>query len=152
MSESSGTITNTTFIKNSAGELGSVVVETNSVFQCIKCNFISNYAYDSSGIFAYNNLEQYLQVKDSTFINNTATSNLMTLLYTKANISNTQFVDNIAQKVNNGLSMINSNVYMMNVTINFTNSSYINNNDYSVDTGFISLNYQSYLFMQYSTV
>jgi len=69
----------------------------------------------------------------------------MTLLYTKAKIFKTIFVDNISEKVNNGLTMINSNVVMMNTTINFTNTDYIYNNDFNVDTGFISLNYQSYL-------
>jgi len=57
MSESLATIINTTFIQNNAQELGTVVVETNSDFTCEMCLFIENYAFDSSGIFTYNNLQ-----------------------------------------------------------------------------------------------
>lgn len=48
--------------------------------------------------------------------------------------------------------MINSNVSLLNATINFTNTEYIYNNKYNVDTGFISLNYQSYILIQNSVI
>ena len=72
MSESTANITNATFLGNSAAELGTVVIETNSNFQCFQCYFYNNYAYDSSGIFAYNNKHTNVDIINSKFVNNTS--------------------------------------------------------------------------------
>lgn len=79
MSESTALITNATFIKNNATEIGTVVVETNSDFKCYQCNFYNNYAYDSSGIFTYNNKHTTVQIINNKYINNTSVYNLISL-------------------------------------------------------------------------
>ena len=113
---------------------------------------MNNNAYDSSGIFAYNNLKTILYLENSLFLNNTSQTNLITMLYSQTNIKNTNFIDNISQSVNNGITLINSHADFDNITVNFTNHAFIWNNQYQVETCFISLNYQSYLIMQNSFV
>ena len=80
---------------------------------------------------------------NSRFVNNTSGTNLINLLYSNANFTNTSFTDNIADSVNHGITLINSQATLSQVNINYTNDSFLWNNSYTVDTGFFNLNYQS---------
>jgi hypothetical protein len=77
---------------------------------------------------------------------------LISILYSNSRIFNTLFIDNISDKVNNGFLLINSQLQLTNVTINFTNQEFIWNNNFQVDTGFISINYQSHVIIEKSYI
>ena len=89
---------------------------------------------------------------NSKFVNNTSVYNLISLLYSLTSFSDSTFVDNISDKVNNGITMINSISYIKHIIVNFTNTNYVNNNQYTVDVCFFSLNYQSYIYIYDSVI
>jgi hypothetical protein len=60
-------------------------------------------------------------INQSTFINNTHTETLMFLLGTNVIIENSIFLNNIGQTVNNGLSLLSSNLLVNNITVRYTN-------------------------------
>lgn len=65
------------------------------------------------------------------------------MVYTDAYFYNTVFIDNTASLVNHGITSITSDIVAQNITINYTNKRFLNNNNYSVDSGFFNLNFQS---------
>ena len=77
---------------------------------------------------------------------------MISFLYSATTITNSVFIDNISEEVNNGITMINSILEIRNSTVNFTNSDYVNNNQYNVDVCFFSLNYQSYIYIYDSVI
>ena len=60
----------------------------------------------------------------------------MTLIYSYANISNSLLTDNIAQKVNHGITLISSYLNAYNITVDFFNLS-----SSIVENGFFNLNF-----------
>ena len=66
---------------------------------------------------------------------------LMNLIYSKAVISNTLFIDNIAKVVNNGITMIGSSLSARNITLTYSNLNYLANIRTGVDAGFFSLSF-----------
>ena len=61
------------------------------------CSLINNSASDSSTIFAFNNLLSLNSFSYYLFLGNTATANLINLMYTRMEVKdNTRFVDNVA--------------------------------------------------------
>lgn len=63
------------------------------------------------------------------------------MLYSNGMFKNTTFINNIAESVNHGITFINSIAFMDNVTINYTDEKFLNQNAYTVDSGFFNLNY-----------
>lgn len=74
------------------------------------------------------------------------------MLYSNANITNSVFIDNIADSVNHGLTLINSQANLLNISVNYTNEEFLYNNSYTVDTGFFNLNYQSSIVLSNSSI
>src|SRR5689334_14876885 len=109
------------------------IIEGSSSFTCSSCKFTSNYAADSAIIFADNNPEGLIFIENSHFENNTMTNNLFYIIYTTSLIKNSMFLNNIAQKVNHGFTMSNSQLSLDNVTITYTNPSFLSNIDQVVD-------------------
>jgi hypothetical protein len=61
-----------------------------------------------------------ITIINSKFTSNTAGSNLINLLYSQMNVTNTTFVDNIASYVNHGVNLVGSTFVGSNITINYT--------------------------------
>ncbi|CDW73676.1 UNKNOWN [Stylonychia lemnae] len=137
--------TNCVFKENRAIEKGTFYFYEDNSLTCFQCSFLNNYAQDSSGIFALNNLEGLFHINNSEFINNTHTSNLASYILSQGIIANTLFLNNIAQQVNNGITLISSNLSTYNITVNYTDPKFLWENEYTVDAGFFNLNYQSNL-------
>ena len=62
------------------------------------------------------------------------------------------FVDNIAESVNHGLTLINSQAFMLGSTVNYTREDFLNSANQQVDSGFFNLNYQSTIDISDSTI
>ena len=54
--------------------------------------------------------------------------------------------------MNHGITLINSNAILSNVTVNYTIMAFIKKNTFAVDTGFFNLNYQSTLTVNNSII
>ena len=74
----------------------------------------------------------------------------MNILYSDIQMSNTTFVDNIALQVNHGITLIGSRARFNNISVNYLNKTFLNSNEYNVDTGFFNLNYRSTMNMSKS--
>ena len=68
---------------------------------------------------------------------------LMLLLGTYALFENSIFKDNIAQTVNNGISLLSSNATANNITVFYTDFNFLYYNNFTCDNGFFTLNYRS---------
>mmetsp|Transcript_43255 Transcript_43255/g.41626 ORF Transcript_43255/g.41626 Transcript_43255/m.41626 type:complete len:110 (+) Transcript_43255:788-1117(+) len=102
-----------------------------SNFLCDECYFFNNSVeIDSSTFYADNNPNGFITIKNSQFINNNSTSNLMSLVSTETLIENTEFVDNFSKLINNGITVTNSEVTLNNVSVNYTDSDFITKNDF----------------------
>ena len=64
--------------------------------------------------------------------------NLMNIQYSNIEIYNTTFLDNIAQEVNNGLTLIGSNAKLENVTVKYQNKDFLSSTLSNVDSGFFN--------------
>jgi hypothetical protein len=71
-------------------------------------------------LFAQNNEGTSSLFRDSRFIKNTAGTNLINLLYSNVSFTNCIFQDNLAESVNHGITLISSESYIVNATINYT--------------------------------
>lgn len=81
---------------------------------------------DSSFIFGlWNDLPGIINVTNSSIIDNKAGANTINMIYSQANMTNTIFNDNIAIKVNHGITLISSVLYLNNITVNYTNPMFI---------------------------
>jgi hypothetical protein len=69
-------------------------------------------------MFGLNNQDVITNISDSYISGNNGGSSLMMMLYSSANIYNTTFVDNVASRLNNGITMITSTLIANRVTIN----------------------------------
>ena len=108
LSSSSTTLNNSAFTSNRAEEAATIMIESDSTFNCQACNFTGNYADDSSVLFAQNNDATTSLFTNSRFIGNTAGTNLINLLYSNVSFTNCQFLDNFAESVNHGITLISS--------------------------------------------
>mmetsp|Transcript_26440 Transcript_26440/g.19820 ORF Transcript_26440/g.19820 Transcript_26440/m.19820 type:complete len:101 (-) Transcript_26440:985-1287(-) len=98
-----------------------IYVTGSSSFLCDNCKFINNsVTIDSSTFYADNNPNGFITIQNSYFENNNSTSNMMSLVSTQTTIINTVFKDNYSKLINNGVTVTNSEMYLHNVTINYT--------------------------------
>ena len=67
-----------------------------------------NRAYEGAFIFADNNPQGETFIYNSDIYNNYAVMSLCNFIFTKFNIGQTNFYDNTARWVNNGITMISS--------------------------------------------
>jgi hypothetical protein len=67
----------------------------------------------------------------------------MNLQYSSIEIYNTTFQDNIASKINHGLTLIGSKAKIENVTVSYQNKDFLNSTPSKVDSGFFNLIYIS---------
>lgn len=67
----------------------------------------------------------------------------MNLDYSNFTFYKCTFLDNIATYVTHGFSLSNSELTLINTTVNFTLDSFLNNNQYQVLAGFINMIYGS---------
>ena len=120
LSDSQARLNYSVFTNNSATQAATIIIESDSRFDCFSCTFQSNYADDSSVLFAQNNEGTSSLFRDSRFIKNTAGTNLINLLYSNVSFTNCIFQDNLADAVNHGITLISSQSYIVNATINYT--------------------------------
>jgi hypothetical protein len=116
---SNGIVSNTSFSGNLAYSSGIITIEGNCYVNFTSCKFDKNWAKDSSALFAQNNPDSWIAFWDTNFTNNRAGTNLINLLYSNSNITNSRFIDNIADSVNHGLTLINSQANLVGVTIDY---------------------------------
>eukprot|EP00347_Sterkiella_histriomuscorum_P022241 403331176 len=138
-------VINCTFIGNRALSKATIYINEDTEFLCDQCYFYSNYAKESSTIFALNVQSKIITVQNSIFKQNYHDSNLINFILSHGYFKNTQFIDNFANKVNHGITLIDSTVTVENVTVNYTQKEFLWANTYEVDAGFFSLNFQSQL-------
>lgn len=69
----------------------------------------------------------------------------MSLFQSNGVITDCLFLDNTAQTVNNGITIISSTLNASRILVNFTNPAYLAERIYNVDTGFFNMNYRSSL-------
>lgn len=123
-------IINCTFINNRALSKATVYINEKTNFKCNQCYFYNNYAKESSGIFGLNVNDFQILVQNSIFKNNWHDSNLINFILSKGVFKNTTFIDNYAAKVNHGITLINSNVVVSNITVNYTMPEFLWDNNY----------------------
>lgn len=144
-SSSSLTFDNCTFISNTVTGVGTISLEADTSFLCTYCYFKDNKGNDSSTIFANSNRFTNFTIKHSIFENNTSVANLINMFQSTAIFENVSFINNIAEKVNNGITLISSSANAKNITVRYDDPQYIGRSNYEVDTGFFNLNYRSFL-------
>jgi hypothetical protein len=144
-SNSNITLLNTTFMNNTVEGVGTLSFESDSTLNCVNCRFLGNRGNDSSTIFANNNRLTRFTIESSHFENNTSEANLINMFQSSGSFRRVTFLNNIAQKVNNGITLISSSLEFTQNTVNFTNPEYLSRAMYEVDTGFFNLNYRSQL-------
>lgn len=127
MTSSVVTLIHTTFVNNTAGTIGGLYIQTDSTFNCTYCLFLGNTAVDSPTLFADSNRNTIITLLYSNFTANTANLNLMSFLYSNVNLKHSLFIDNVAERVNNGITMINSQAYLFNITVNYTIPNFLAN-------------------------
>jgi len=117
---SDGFVKNSVFSSNFADNGATIMVESDSNLSFDYCTFSKNYGEDTSVLFAQNNPSTSINFTNSRFINNTAETNLINLLYSNAVFNNSVFIDNVASAVNHGITLISSTALMHNVIVNYT--------------------------------
>lgn len=84
---------------------------------CARCIFLNNKANDASAIFSNSNKYSKFVVVNSHFENNTAQTNLVNMFQSSGTFENVTFINNIASKVNNGITLITSNLTFINSVV-----------------------------------
>jgi len=150
---SSAEIFHSHFQNNYAYTYGMAYITGSSNFLCDTCVFFNNsVGIDSSTFYADNNPSGFIFIRNSLFLNNNSTSNLMSLVSTYTVIEHTAFTDNFSKLINNGITVTNSQLTLHNVSVNYTDPAFINNNDFQVDTCFFNINFQSVLTLSSSII
>ena len=138
------TDTDSVYSENTANQGGVIFAINDSRFNFINARFSHNYAQGSGSVLyaMYNSHAKALSFSSCTFERNYAELNLMQLMSSVAYIEHSKFVDNAAEIVNHGITMITS-------SLDFANSTVTNSEEFSatltdealssVDTGFFSL-------------
>ena len=75
---------------------------------------------------------------------------LCNFIFTQFRVLSSQFENNIAQWVNNGITMISSEGLISDIYVQYTNETFLNNLEMEVDSGFLNLNYRSKLNLSFS--
>lgn len=139
---------NCSFQKNFAKSKGTIYISEDTNFLCDQCLFQDNWASEASAIFVINVDDANVTISNSVFRGNRHDQDLINFILSKGSISNSIFVDNLANKVNHGITLINSLLTVSNMTVNYTDPDFLWNNNYLVDAGFFSLNFKSSLLIQ----
>jgi hypothetical protein len=63
-------------------------------------------------------------------LNNTSGQSLINVFFSTVIFDNCVMVDNIANEVNHGITLLGSKAFITNLTINYTIDSFINRNTY----------------------
>lgn len=92
----------------------------------------------------YNTIGNGIQISDSYVLNNNASVNTLTILYSLVNITNSLFQDNFSKYVSHGLTGFKSTIIMDKTIVNYTKPDTTLASSLA-DYGFFNLNYQSTL-------
>ena len=127
---------------NHASQRGTVYLLQQAILNMHDTQVKYNYAFQASFLFVAINNAQDSLIQNTAVENNLAVENAVKMYIARVNFVNTSFIDNQAQQVSPGLTLIGSNSTLTNVTFAMTA------NTYETDTGFLQINLQSNAIIQ----